>query len=100
MSFIQGTRVRLRADFRDHETGLATDPTEVILTVRDPAGAIVQYTLSDAQVVNDPDRVGRFYFDLDTAPAAGTWEYQFESTGNEATVGRKKITVTSKLVAA
>jgi hypothetical protein len=97
MSYTQGTMVRLRADFRDTETGEPTDALAVILTVENPAGVMTQYTLADGDVKNDPDVVGGFYFDLDTSLLPGTWSYQFESTGNEATVGRKQLTVTPRL---
>lgn len=97
MSYIQGTIVRLSADFTDTDTGAPTDPTEVILTIEDPSGVLTQFTLSDDQVKDDPDVVGRFYFDLDTILLPGTWAYQFESTGNQATVGRKELTVRPRL---
>lgn len=97
MSYIQGTMVRLRADFRDTETGDPTDPISVILTVERPNGTMVQYTLADGDVINDASAVGRFFYDLDTSLASGTWSYQFESTGNEATVGRKELTVRPRL---
>jgi uncharacterized protein YfaS (alpha-2-macroglobulin family) len=73
------------------------DPTEVVLTVRRPDGTETTHTLSGGQVVNDPLYVGRFTFRLDTTPMAGIWEYQFESTGGQATVGRASLTVRSRL---
>jgi hypothetical protein len=97
MSYIQGTRVRLQADFKDNETGDPTDPTEVILTIEPPVGPAIQETLSGGQVINDAGVVGRFHYVLDTSAAPGAWAYQFESTGNEAVVGRKVITVKPRL---
>src|SRR3954463_13309074 len=97
MSYIQGTMVRLRADFTDTETGDPTDTGAVIRTVERPDGSMTQYTLADDEVKNDATVVGRFYYDLDTSAANGTWSYQFESTGNEATVGRKDLTVRPRL---
>lgn len=99
MSYVQGTIVRLQADFTDNETHMPTDPTEVILTIRRPDGVVTQHTLSGGQVQDDPDRVGRFFYKLDTSPVAGTWSWQMESTGNEAVVGRKELTVLSRLTA-
>lgn len=98
MSYIQGTQVRLIADFTDNETGDPTDPAEVILTVVPPLPAVpFQRTLAAGQVQDDTEKVGRFYYILDTSLAAGTWSYQFESTGNEAVVGRKDLTVKARI---
>lgn len=98
MSYIQGTQVRLRGRFRDRDTGDVTAVAEAVLTVEDPLNVVSQYTLSADQVQHDTDDQGDFYFFiLDTAPHAGTWRYQFESTGNEATLGRKNITVRPRL---
>jgi hypothetical protein len=98
MSYIQGTVVKLQADFVDNETKLATEPAEVVLTIRDPAGTLTELRLSNDEIVDDPV-IGRFYYYLDTTPMTGTWQYQFESTGSEATVGRKEITVNARLSA-
>jgi uncharacterized protein YfaS (alpha-2-macroglobulin family) len=97
MSYIQGTVVKLLADFLDNETKQPIDPIEVILTIKNPVGAVTEHRLSTLEVVNDVAAVGRFFFYLDTSPMVGTWQYQFASTGNEATVGRKEITVHQKL---
>lgn len=96
MSYIQGTRVRLQADFTDNETREPTDPTEVILRIKAPDGVITQKTLSADEVIDDDDAVGRFYYVLDT-PLVGTYQYEFASTGNEATVGKKEITVRPRI---
>jgi hypothetical protein len=96
MSYVQGTVVRLQADFVDSDTGTAVDPAEVILTIRPPTGEDETYSTAD-DVVNDPDVVGRFFYLLDTSPAFGRWRYQFASTGDEAVVGRQQITVRPSL---
>lgn len=100
MSFIQGTRVRLSCTFTDRATGAPTDVTEAVLTVEDPAGVLSQFTLSAGQVKHDDGDTGVYYFILDTSSAFGTWTYQFESTGNEATLGKKDITVRPRIGAA
>jgi hypothetical protein len=102
MSFIQGTVVRLKGRFTDRDTGEQVTVNECVLTIEDPDGVLHQYTKSAAQVTeNTDDAADPFYwFDLDTMPLPGTWKYQFESTGNEATVGRKEITVKARLTAA
>lgn len=99
MSYVQGTRVRLRGRFRDRDTGQVTAVTEAIVTIEDQNGVLQQHTLSGGEVQHGTDAVGDYYFyDLDTSLGpVGTWEYQFESTGNEATVGKKQITVRPRL---
>lgn len=97
MSYIQGTRVRLHGRFTDRDTGAPTDVTEAVLTIEDPAGALTQFTLSANQVQHDDGDTGHYFFDLDTSPLFGTWSYQFESTGNEATLGKKDLTVRPRL---
>lgn len=98
MTYIQGTMVKLTGRFTDRDTGAVTAVTEAVLTVEDPVGGLSQYTLSADQVQHDTDDLGDFYFFiLDTSPHAGPWRYQFESTGNEATLGRKNLTVKPRL---
>lgn len=97
MSYIQGTAVKLIADFTDRDTGEPTDPAEVVLTIEDGLGQLSQKTLSAGQVQDDTEVVGRFFYVLDTSPNPGTWTYQFESTGNEATLGKKDLTVRPRL---
>jgi len=99
MSYVQGTQVKLKGNFKDLDTDQPIDPTEVILTIEDPAGTATQYTLSANQVQNDTDVVGLFFYVLDTTPMHGPWKYQFESTGNEKVVGIKQINVRPRLPA-
>ena len=96
MSYIQGTQVKLKGHFDDKTTGQPIDPTEVILTVEDPIGGVVQYTFSGDQVQKGDD-TGDFYYILDTSPLPGAWKYQFESTGTEKVVGRQQITVRPRI---
>ena len=97
MSYVQGTRVRLVADFTD-EHGQPTNPIDAVLTVV-PPGTVPAFvkTLAADELQLDEDRVGRVFYVLDTTPIAGTWEYQFESVGNETVVGRKQLTVKARL---
>jgi len=99
VSYVQGTKVRLSADFRDPETYDPVAPTDIVLTVVPPTVAAFEARLSDAEIVPDPDRPGRYFYVLDTTPEPGTWRYQFESVGQAATVERKALTVTRRLTA-
>lgn len=99
MSYIQGTTVRLFADFTHSQTGAPVTPDDVVLIV-DPPGDLeaFQKTSGAAEVLPDPDRAGRYYYLLDTSPAAGTWLYQFEdATEGARTIQRRELTVTARL---
>ena len=63
--------VRLTAAFA--VSGVATDPTAVIVTVRDPSG-----TLTTPAAVKDS--VGNYHYDLN-ATLAGVYIYGFAGTG-------------------
>jgi hypothetical protein len=99
MSYVQGTEVRLQADFRDTNTNEPFDPPDVLLTVVPPTDPPFTATLVDGEVMNDASRVGRFFYVLDTSAEPGTWRYQFENLGGGRTVQRKEITVTKRLTA-
>lgn len=100
MSYIQGSKVRVIADFADVTSGLPiTGVSEVVLTVEQPDDTVTVSKLSTGGVHADPDVPGRFYAVIDTAPAAGMWNYQFESTGADAIVARKQITVKARIPA-
>lgn len=99
MSYVQGTTVRLQADFANPETGAPVMPDNVVLTVVPPPGVGAEFerSLALAEIVADPDRAGRFYYLLDTEPGPGTWRYQFEAVGSESIVARKALTVSARL---
>ena len=99
MSYVQGTKVRLWAEFRAPETNTPVDPDEVLLTVVPPTVEPFEARLSDGDIQVDPDREGRYFYVLDTAAEPGTWRYQFESVGLSAAVERKAITVSRRLSA-
>ena len=98
MSYVQGTSVRLSAEFRDPATRAPLTPNEIVLTVLPPSGVAFERTLSGGEIVADLARPGRYFYVLDTSPAAGTWQYQFEAPDYpEAVVARKAITVSGRL---
>lgn len=85
MSYVQGTSVRIEADFWDPETGDPATPQEIVVTVVRPSGQTDVYTRSGGAVLED-DKPGSFYYVLETEPESGTWRYQVEGEDN---VGRK-----------
>lgn len=100
MSYVQGTTVRLQADFSDPETHEPVMPAEVVLTVEPPTLPVFERTLSAGEVLPDAERAGRFYYLLDTGAEPGTWRYQFEDpTADAGVVQRKEVTVTRRLPA-
>ncbi len=96
MSYVQGTVIRVIVDFEDAQTGAPINPTEVILTIMTPDGETEERLLSLDEIIDD-DVSGRFTADIDTSAQAGTWHYQFESTGETAVVGKRQITVKRKI---
>jgi hypothetical protein len=98
VSFIQGTHIRLIAEFVD-ESGAPTNPAEVVLTITPPAGSGLSSIVRRLSLneVLPGEEVGSFSYVFDTSPATGTWQYQFETIGNEAVVARKQFTVKRRL---
>jgi hypothetical protein len=97
MSYVQGTMIRLQADFVEVDTNLPGTPGEVVCSIEDPTGVVTKYMLSTGGVQADSSVLGRYYRMFDSSPAAGTWLYQFESTGGSATVGRNVLTIRSRI---
>lgn len=101
MSYVQGTTVRLQADFAVTDTQEPYDPDEVVLTVAPPTAAPFTRTLTAGEVQADGTRVGRFFYLLDTSSEPGEWRYQFEVPAiNESVVRRGEFTVTRRLTTA
>jgi hypothetical protein len=97
MSYVQGTVVRVQADFSDEVTKQPVFPAEITATIQMPDDTVSTRTLSGGDVFADPDVPGRYYSDIDTSAAYGTWWYQFESTGPDKVVAKKQITVRRRI---
>lgn len=98
MAYVQGTSVRLTADFSDPATRAAIVPREVVVRIVPPVGEAIEATLSGGEIRADGGVAGRYVYVLDTSAAPGTWQYQFEAPDYpEAVVARKAITVTRRL---
>jgi len=75
---------RIPAAFTDFD-GVATDPTEATIVIREPDGAIVTDNTAGA-VVNDAAADGAFYYDF-TITKAGRHVARWEGTGAVVTAG-------------
>lgn len=84
--FDVGDVARLSVSFTDADGALA-DPSNVALTVRDPAGASTTPT-----VTQDDDDTGHYYADVALA-SAGTWYWRWAGTGANAAATEGTISV-------
>ena len=74
-----GDRVRITGTLTSPETGQPVDPTNLQITIRDPAGntTTLQYG-TDPEVVRDD--TGIYHVDIDVT-TRGQWHYRFAATG-------------------
>src|SRR4051812_27533596 len=78
MSYIQGQLVRVNGAFKTG-SGVALDPTTVIITIVRPDGERNSYTYgTDADVIKDS--TGNYHINV-SATIPGTWVYWWHSTG-------------------
>lgn len=77
-----GQLVRVKTTSVFAVNGVATDPTEVTVLVKNPAGTVTTYTFGGGTVSRAA--AGDYYVDLTiptTAAAEGRWCYAFRGTG-------------------
>jgi hypothetical protein len=82
--------------------GVATDPTEVVLTVREPDGTLAVYrwpTPGVGESALSKETTGRFYADVGL-DAAGLWAYRVEGTGAVVASEEGMLHVRKSVVAA
>lgn len=100
MSYVRGAKVELSTIVRRNDGAIYT-PDELVLTVEDPTGVVTEQKLSDGALLPDADVQGRYVGYVDTTPAPGTWQYQFEVTDDAVrTPERRQFTVKDRLPAA
>lgn len=87
-TYDKGDVVRLSATF-GNVSDVATDPTTVILRVKNSAGTTV-YTYAAAQISRDS--AGNFHKDL-ALTVVGEWSYRWEGTGAVETAGEARLFV-------
>jgi len=82
-----GDTIRLVGTFTDPiNSDVATDPTEVTLTVTDPSGNSDSYTYDGGAGDVAKDSTGIYHYDL-AIDEAGIWTYRFVGTGTCACGG-------------
>lgn len=96
MSCVQGTIMRITGTIRDPFTREPTDPPDVRATILRADGTSEVLLYSDDEI----ERLGTgvYRFAIDTSPVAGPWQYELESLGPDASVLRRPLTVTPRLV--
>ena len=72
-----GDSTRLSNDFKDVD-GVLTDPTTIVLKVKDPSGTTDVYTYASAQV--ERDATGQYHRDI-AIDEPGTWHWRWEGAG-------------------
>ena len=72
----KGDKVRLSATFS--VSGVNSDPTAVVLKVKDPSSNIATYTYALAEITKSA--TGIYYKDI-SIDESGEWYYRFEGTG-------------------
>lgn len=94
MSYVQGTRVRVKGEFRNPDTKALEDPPDVVVSIWQPGfndpTSVRTYQGNDGV---EKLGVGRYMTVVDTSPEAGEWHYVFESTGTDKIVKRGKLRV-------
>lgn len=79
MRYLIGRQLRFTADVTVVATGVLVDPANLTLSLRSPAGLLIEYTFpGDPEVVHDG--VGEFHCDY-TPAESGTWNYRYSCTG-------------------
>ena len=92
-TYLIGNAARASVRFINATTGAATDPTTVVLRVKDPVLTVTVYTYGvDAILVKDS--VGNYHLDI-PLNSAGVWRYRWEGTGTNQAAAESQFTVTA-----
>ena len=84
-----GDRRKLTCEVRD-DGGDLVDPDTLVFTMRDPAGVLTSYTLTDVELVHDS--VGAYHVYWDCAAAGKHW-WRFAAGGNVGAAEESTFTV-------
>jgi hypothetical protein len=90
-----GDAIRLENRCTLVATNTPTDPTTLMLEVKDPSGNVGVYTYAAAEITRES--VGVFYKDI-TFDEAGWWVYEWHATGAVIAVEGNKILVKAQLI--
>ena len=88
-SYPAGSSVRLKGSFYN-ASDVLTDPTTVVLAVKDPAGTTTSYTYALGTVTKSA--TGIYYRDV-TMATAGKWLYRFTGTGSCIAVSVQAVNI-------
>lgn len=94
---LQGTQPTVTFQFRDLDSGLLADPSEVYVRVEGPGGVVAEYTTPSAHIVNVSTGVWRFTFP--NIPPPGTWKVYGAGTAGVIAAAETSIAVKSSKVA-
>lgn len=72
------TSIQIEGVFMDALSNVYIDPSEVILFVMDPTGAVIEYTTLNNAVIRDS--LGHYHFTF-VPNISGTWVYKWQGTG-------------------
>lgn len=72
------TSIQIEGVFLDSLNNVYADPTEVQLFIKDPNGAIIDYTTLDNTVIRES--IGHYIFTF-IPDVSGTWTYKWQGTG-------------------
>jgi hypothetical protein len=75
-----GSKVKIRTEFTDADTGDPVDPGTVTVKIKKPDGVIVSHVYPSNVVKDD---TGIYHLDLDIT-AHGRWFYRWEGSGINA----------------
>jgi hypothetical protein len=87
--YTTGNQIRLGVVFKNQQ-GRPTNPTSVIVRVKNPNNVIVDYT-------GVQSAIGTFYY-VATANIVGTWYYRWIGTGAVQAAAEQSFIITSAFV--
>jgi len=93
MTLRVGGAIKLKATFTAEN--VKTDPTTIILEVKDPSGNVDTYTYSEAEITKDSQGVYSKIVEFDET---GWWSYEWHGTGTVIVVDGRRFRVDSQLI--
>jgi len=94
VSYVQGSAIRITATFADPDSGAATDPAVVTMTIRRPdaTSELRSYPATISKL-----STGVYRTTIDTSAQAGSWRYEIGSTGTGAIRAQRTLRVVAAL---
>lgn len=87
-----GTRPRVRMTFED-ENGDLSDPSTIVVRVKDPSGTTTTWTSPDATITNESTGIWIFEFPAALTAAGDYWFYAVGSGGGADVGSEIKFTL-------